>query len=53
MFYFIFSVIIDTFAYLLASVLIDGFRGRYSNPEKFTKKYLAPLAKTHPEWKNK
>ena len=50
---FINLVIISLIAYLTASVLIDWYRGRYTDPEKFTRAYLQRLAERHPEWRNK
>ena len=51
--YLVSLIIIDTGGWLLGGLLIDWVRGRYSDPEGYTKKYLVRLAKRHPEWKNK
>jgi len=50
---FVTSVIIDTSGYLLMGYIIDCYRGRYSDPEKYTMTYLSDIAKRHPEWENK
>lgn len=50
---FVISVIIDTTGYLMAGYFIDCYRGRYSDPEKYTMTYLSGKAKRHPEWENK
>ena len=50
---FVTSVIIDTTAYLITGYIIDCYRGRYSDPEKYTMTYLSDIAKRHPEWENK
>lgn len=50
---FVTSVIIDTTGYLLMGYIIDCYRGRYTDPEKYTMKYLSGMAQRHPEWENK